>query len=296
MVGAKTICTLRQLPAPASNNAGRHPWGTNIMTVVRSLVLGKARKSAGNVTFRNVRGRVIMSEKVGERPITRAPGEPMNVYHFMFTLISRFMNAHKHDIAVSFDKTKYGSARNAFFKQNYAALTSAFQPLYNDTPETDKITDEKMEQAVTTYATENPNSIYRVKRSGFPVKYLSGAWSTTDNPEEPITAPATISRIEINGEEVETASASKFTSGATLSIIGKNMQVSTLTAFIGAESEESPADNAKPLSELLTVQTATTTLISGTLKSAHTSAEVMKVYENGARLVTSKNIKDLSLG
>ena len=161
------------------------------MAIIRSIAVGKARKSAGNVTFRTVRGRTIMSEKVAERPITRAPGEAMSRYPYMFALINRYANLHKADIGVSFDKTKYGSERNNFFKSNYSALCEAFADLYSSTPDPDQVTDTEIEAAVTTYATTNTSAIYRVKKSGYDVVYLSGEWSTDDNPEPIPSTPGT---------------------------------------------------------------------------------------------------------
>lgn len=147
------------------------------MAIIRSIAVGKAKKSAGNVTFRTVRGRTIMSEKVGERTTTRGPR--LTVYEARFKLISMYIGMHRSSINVSFNKTKYGSQGNYFYKVNKAALEAAVAALVNDA---ESATPEMVEAAVTAYAKENPTSIYRVKLSGFDVVYLTDAWNDDDNP------------------------------------------------------------------------------------------------------------------
>lgn len=171
-----------------------------IMAIIRSLAVGKATKSAGNVTYRTVRGRTIMSEKVVGGASTRADGGN-NLRTFVFGLINRFMALHAADIAVSFNKTKYGSERNYFLKVNYAALSAALSPLYNgQTP--DEVTDTQISDAITAYATENPSSIYRVKLAGSPIVYLNGAWSNAQNPVEAYN----IQRLVLNGSNLVSGS------------------------------------------------------------------------------------------
>lgn len=154
------------------------------MAIIRSLAIGKGRKSAGNITFRTVRGRTIVSEKVGPRdPATRGEGE--TVYQFMFAVISRFISMHRFDINVSFDKSKYGSQGNYFYKVNKAGLEAAVQPLFSVGVSSGTITNAQIEAAITEYATANPTNIYRVKKTGETVKYLTGEWTSDDNPNIP---------------------------------------------------------------------------------------------------------------
>ena len=42
------------------------------MAIIRSMGVGSAKKSMGNVTYRTVRGRTVGSQKVASRPLTRA--------------------------------------------------------------------------------------------------------------------------------------------------------------------------------------------------------------------------------
>lgn len=153
------------------------------MGVVRAIGVGKTKGSVGDFTYRVVRGRCISSQKVAKRPLTR--GQALSLQQFVFGLINRFMFTHAADIMVSFNQSKYGSERNYFAKVNFGALRAALRPLYNaSTPTVDDVSDAQIEQAIATYATANPQSIYRVKRSGYEVVYLDGAWSSEQNPEE----------------------------------------------------------------------------------------------------------------
>lgn len=155
------------------------------MAIIRSLAVGKSRKSAGNLTFRTVRGRTIMSEKVGSRPVTRVDGA-LSVYEARFRLISMYIGAHRADINASFDKSKYGSQGNYFYTVNKKGLEAAIDSLL---PNAQSTTVAEIESAVTTYATANPTEIYRVKRTGYAQVYLTKAWSSADNPT-PAAPPA----------------------------------------------------------------------------------------------------------
>lgn len=153
------------------------------MAIIRSMGVGSAKKSMGNVTYRTVRGRTLGSQKVAPRPLTRA--QDVSLQQFVFGLVTRFMAVHAADIMVSFNQTKYGSERNFFAKVNFSSLREALRPLYNaGATSVDDISDAQIEAAITEYATANPQAIYRVKRSGYEVVYLTGAWSSEQNPEE----------------------------------------------------------------------------------------------------------------
>ena len=156
------------------------------MAIIRSLAVGKARKSAGNLTFRTVRGRTIVSEKVGERPVTRAPSAAQAQRAAYMTMISRYAKMHAGSIDVSFNKTKYGTSRNNFMKLNYNALVAAFESLAGSPEETANVSNAELEEAVTTYATENPDSIIRIYRSGYDTVYLNGAWESIEDPTPPL--------------------------------------------------------------------------------------------------------------
>lgn len=152
------------------------------MAIIRSVAIGKARKSIGNVTFRTVRGRTIGSEKRGGAT-TRAPE---TIFQFKFALLSRFVRIHRYDIDLSFDKSKYGSQGNRFQKVNKDGIYAAFDSLYVQGFASSAISDDEINTAVATYATANPTKIYRVLKAGYETKYLTGDWSSSDNPDEPV--------------------------------------------------------------------------------------------------------------
>ena len=152
------------------------------MGVVRSMGVGKTRGSVGNMTYRVIRGRTISSERLGKRPLTRglASGSVQNA---LFGMVAMYMDAHATDIQVSFNKTQYGSQRNYFMKLNFAALKSALFSLAGTARANGSLPSlDVIETAVNDYATSNPTKIIRVKLAGFDMKYLTGVWSSEDNP------------------------------------------------------------------------------------------------------------------
>lgn len=138
----------------------------------------------GNVTYRVVRGRTIGSQKrgAGETGATTR-GLSGNIRKPLFAMINSFMKAHDTDIQVSFNKSTYGSQRNYFFSQNYAALSAALQTLAISASASGVMPlESEVESAITAYATANPTAIYRVKLAGFDNMFMDGAWDSNDNP------------------------------------------------------------------------------------------------------------------
>lgn len=146
--------------------------------------VGRSRKSMGNVTYRVVRGRTIGSQKrvSGASGVTTR-GLVGNFRKPLFAMINMYMKEHQSDINVSFNKSRYGSQRNYFFSSNYGALSKALMALAvqaanSGTPPSI----EDINTAINSYAVANPTSILRVKLAGFENVYLSGEWSSDDNP------------------------------------------------------------------------------------------------------------------
>lgn len=150
------------------------------MAIINSLGIGRSKKSAGNLTYRTVRGRCIASQKQDKRgPVKGA----YSIAQATFSLVSTFMRAHSADIDVSFDKTAYGSARNNFYKTNKSALAAALATLANEYAYAKNKADiTAIDAAIADYAEKNPQAIVRVKLTGFDTVYLTGAWSSADNP------------------------------------------------------------------------------------------------------------------
>lgn len=152
------------------------------MGVVRSMGVGKTHGSVGNMTYRVIRGRTISSERVGKRPSTRGIGNG-SVQNALFGMVAMYIDAHATDIQVSFNKTRYGSQRNYFMKLNFAALRNALLSLASTAKQMGYMPPlDDIESAVSDYATANPTKIIRVKLAGFDMEYLTGIWSSEDNP------------------------------------------------------------------------------------------------------------------
>lgn len=150
------------------------------MAIINSLGVGRGRKSAGNLTYRTVRGRCIASQK---REKTGNPSGSISVAQATFSIISTFMRAHASDIDVSFARSTYGSQRNAFYKLNKSALRTAVNALavsYSASKVRPSIAE--IDSAIGNYATENPTAIVRVSLPGFDAVYMNGPWSSDDNP------------------------------------------------------------------------------------------------------------------
>lgn len=159
------------------------------MAKIYSHSQGKAKGSVGLTTYRSVRGRVIESEKVAPwNPNEDARGRATrwNPRTALLGIISLFCSFHASSIANSFNRTKYGSARNMFMRLNYASLKNAFAQLataYAASRQAPSI--DEIEAALAEYATANPHAVYRIKKAGYPITFLSGEWNDADDPIAP---------------------------------------------------------------------------------------------------------------
>lgn len=159
------------------------------MARVYSHSVSRAKGSVGMTTYRYVRGRVIQSQKI-------APWDPAidrvgnatrwNERTALLGLISLWCSAHSQSIINSFNRTKGGSQRNYFMKRNYAPLRMALNELAIEYAATKVAPDlVAIEDAIGTYATLHPNTIYRVKKTGYDMAFLSNNWDDADDPAPP---------------------------------------------------------------------------------------------------------------
>lgn len=99
------------------------------MAIDNGNLMSGIRGSAGNTTWRRVRGRTIQCQKrqSGKNTIqTRAIGGLVRTYReALFYAMTNFADGMQNSINESFEQTKYGSRRNAFFKLNYSAVEQA---------------------------------------------------------------------------------------------------------------------------------------------------------------------------
>lgn len=159
----------------------------------------RAKGSVGMTTYRTIRGRVIQSQKV-------APWDPSidhvgnatrwNERTALLGIISLWCSFHAQSLKNSFNKTRFGSPRNYFFKKNFAALKEAFAILaaqYAASKQAPEMA--QIEQALGDYALAHPSTIYRVKKSGYDVVFLAGAWDDSDDPADPVLVSSIVGNM-----------------------------------------------------------------------------------------------------
>lgn len=85
------------------------------MAIVNSLAIGKSVKSAGNLTYKTIRGRTIASQRITSN---KSNTILQSAQRSRFSASSQAMSLIAPYIDKCYEKSKYGSARNAFFKEN----------------------------------------------------------------------------------------------------------------------------------------------------------------------------------
>ena len=122
---------LRRLPhlyifaiSPAGTRAFRirNPGDLSIMAIISSTAIGSGQKSAGVLTYRRTRGRTIASQRV---VTNKSNTTAQALQRKMFRQASHIMSVLAFIINRSAEKSKYGSSRNNFFKNNSVAF---FEP------------------------------------------------------------------------------------------------------------------------------------------------------------------------
>lgn len=181
------------------------------MAKVYSHSQGRAKGSVGMTTYRTVRGRVIESQKISPwepEVMERGKAKRWSERTALLGIIAIFMKNHANSVNNSFNKTKYGSARNFFMKQNFGGLKAAFATLASETAMTHIFPNrQQIEDTLGDYAEENPNTIYRVYKAGEPVKMLTSNWDDADDPAAvkynlvAISADPAKGLVSINGGE-----------------------------------------------------------------------------------------------
>lgn len=85
------------------------------MAIINSLAIGKSVKSAGNLTYKTVRGRTIASQRITQNK-SNTPFQQNQRQRF--AKVSESMKLLQQYIDGCYEKSKYGSSRNAFFSTN----------------------------------------------------------------------------------------------------------------------------------------------------------------------------------
>lgn len=159
------------------------------MAKIYSHSESRAKGSVGMTTYRTVRGKVIQSQKISPwDPAVEAVGGATrwNERTALLGIISLWASAHGQSIVNSFNRTKNGSQRNYFMKRNYAALKAAFYNL-SIAYAASKVapTIQAIEDALGAYAALHPNTIYRIKKSGYDIVFLANNWNDANDPVAP---------------------------------------------------------------------------------------------------------------
>lgn len=249
------------------------------MAIINSMGVDRARKSAGNMTYRTVRGRTIGSQKIMSAT-TRVPTGAQTEKQKVFGLISIFMAAHASSINQSFDKTKYGSERNYFMKVNYSGLYAALSAVPADA------TLATIEEAITTYAEDNPTAIYRVKKNGVPTEYLTGAWDDNANPVSGV--------VTLGGSRlVAGAVAPALATGQTLSIVGSGL--SGAVVLVTADTlGGSTTDNASATALTGLVQNDSS--INAAIAAALNGKYLVSIKVGDVAVISLKNKNEAGMG
>lgn len=99
------------------------------MAIIQSTAIGNGKKSAGVLTYRRQRGRTIASQRI----LTNNSKTVKQVaQRTAFALASKAIAVAAPLVDVTFTKSKYGSARNNFFKLNKAALMEGFKDYHQE--------------------------------------------------------------------------------------------------------------------------------------------------------------------
>lgn len=273
MPGTKILATLRPDSGTVPGLGWLTPGSPEYMAIINSMGVGRARKSMGNVTYRTVRGRTIASQKVMPGAVTRVPTAGQSSRQNLFGLINRFMALHGQSIDDSFNQTKNGSQRNYFMKVNYKGLSAALAGVSADA------SDGEIEQAIADYAGDNQTSIYRVKKSGFPIVYLTGAWDDSQNPMSGV--------VKLDGATLQASdNAKELTTGQVLRIEGDNLNgevTLVTTASLGGSTTPQPQATA------LTGVSSSPQLITGTIAAALNGKYLVAVKVGDTTIVQLKN-------
>lgn len=92
------------------------------MAIISSTAIGNGQKSAGVLTYRRTRGRTIASQRVvsnkSNTPFQQIAREQFRATSHILSVLAFLINA-------TCEKSKYGSSRNNFFKNNSVAFGEA---------------------------------------------------------------------------------------------------------------------------------------------------------------------------
>lgn len=143
--------------------------------------IGLGRKSSGTIDG------ITYVTRNGVTYARSAPTMPPSVYktpaakkrQAIFKLIQMHLKYHLRTIRQTFTPKGNGSPTNRYYSVNSKSLSAALDTLAEQYIAGENVTINDVETAISTYATEHPDSIRIGSLSGFQEVYLTGPWPDT---------------------------------------------------------------------------------------------------------------------
>ena len=142
--------------------------------------VGIGRKSSGTIdgiTYYTVNGKTY-ARSTPNMPTSSYNTPEAKIRQAIFKFIQMHMKFHLRTIKQTITP-KNGSASNRYYNLNSKALTLALQPLAEQYVEGEEVTITAVEDAISAYAAEHPESIKIASKSGYKDVYLTGPWPET---------------------------------------------------------------------------------------------------------------------
>jgi uncharacterized membrane protein YgcG len=143
--------------------------------------VGIGRKSSGTidgVTY-YVRGGVTYARSTPNIPASVYNRPEAKLRQAVFKLVQMHLKHHLRTIKQTFTSKGNGSASNRYYSLNSKGLTAALTPLAELYCAGQDVTITDVEQAISDYAAEHPESIKIASKSGYQEVYLTGPWPAT---------------------------------------------------------------------------------------------------------------------
>ena len=142
--------------------------------------VGIGRKSSGTIdgiTYYTVNGKTY-ARSTPNMPTSSYNTPEAKIRQAIFKFIQMHMKFHLRTIKQTITP-KNGSASNRYYNLNSKALTLALQTLAEQYVDGEEVTITAVEDAISAYAAEHPESIKIASKSGYQEVFLTGAWPET---------------------------------------------------------------------------------------------------------------------
>lgn len=243
------------------------------MAKVYSHSESRAKGSVGMTTYRTIRGKVVQSQKIAPwDPSVEAVGNATrwNERTALLGLISLWCSNHAQSIINSFNRTKNGSQRNYFMKRNYAALRMALNDLAIEYAASKVAPDmTAIEDAIGAYAALHPQTIYRVKKSGYDIVFLTNNWDDANDPAKPAVIDSMTYSLDSDYQLTQVVMiGSNLSQSIKMRLAGAILDGTLVVSLGGARAEFTPATapvviGDKELAALIGSQVKKSIIVSG---------------------------------